>query len=179
MEFHVVVIFFHSLPIRCPIKHSISTDRWFNDTGSIDWATNVFLSAISVVVAIKIISLPSHPATFVVVNITSRANPLDFILLSLESYRDTHHRFVDAILTAKLGLWYITGVLELLLGALIYVMCLPFVRKTGHFQVSEKDCFRHWCDWLLSGSYSTGVICWHCPGWSSCFCMGRPFGNGY
>ena len=57
---------------------------------------------------------------------------------SLEPYGDAHHRFVDAIFTAKLGLGYITGVLELLLGALIYVMCLPFVRKTGHFQVRDE-----------------------------------------
>lgn len=53
----------------------------------------------------------------------------------LEAYQDTYHRYIDAILTAKLGLGYITGILELLLGALIYIMCLPFVRKSGHFQV--------------------------------------------
>ena len=52
-----------------------------------------------------------------------------------EPYRDTYHRYFDAIFTAKLGLGYLTGVFELLLGTLIYVMCLPFVRKTGHFQV--------------------------------------------
>jgi hypothetical protein len=69
MEFRVVVIF-DSPPIRCPIKqHSISMDRWFNDTDSIDGSTNVFLSVISVVVAIRIISLPKHRVAFVVVKI--------------------------------------------------------------------------------------------------------------
>ena len=56
----------------------------------------------------------------------------------IEPFRDVHHRYIDALLTAKLGLGYITGILELLLGALIYVMCLPCVRKTGHFQVRTR-----------------------------------------
>ena len=60
--------------------------------------------------------------------------------LSIEPYHETYHRYIDAIFTAQLGLSYITGVLELLLGALIYIMCLPFVRKSGHFQV-KKDKF--------------------------------------
>jgi hypothetical protein len=61
--------------------------------------------------------------------------------LSVGAYRETYHRYVDAIFTAKLGIGYITGVLELLLGALIYIMCLPCVRKSGHFQVKEKISF--------------------------------------
>ncbi|CAF1166761.1 unnamed protein product [Adineta ricciae] len=59
-----------------------------------------------------------------------------------KAYRDSYHRFTDAIFTAKLGLGYITGVLEFLLGALIYIMCLPFVRKSGHFQLF------YWCHML-------------------------------
>ncbi|CAF1262677.1 unnamed protein product [Adineta steineri] len=63
-------------------------------------------------------------------------------VLRCKPYRDTYHRYVDAIFTAKLGLGYITGVLEFLLGALIYIMCLPFVRKSGHFQLF------YWCHML-------------------------------
>ncbi|CAF1293744.1 unnamed protein product [Adineta ricciae] len=57
-------------------------------------------------------------------------------------YRDTHHNYVDALITAKLGLGYITGVIEFILGAIFYIMCLPFVRKSGHFQVF------YWCHML-------------------------------
>ncbi len=80
--------------------------------------------------------------------------------MSIEPYHDTYHHYVDAIFTAKLGIGYITGVLELLLGALIYVMCLPFVRKSGHFQVKKKQ----EVNLILSKknlyfSYFIGVIC--------------------
>ena len=83
---------------------------------------------------------------------------IDQFFLFLEAYHNTYHRFIDAIFTAKLGIGYITGVLELLLGALIYIMCLPFVRKSGHFQVRnwiiiEDKNTPDWC------SYSIGVTC--------------------
>ena len=58
-----------------------------------------------------------------------------FVERIIEPYRDTHHNYVDALITAKLGLGYITGVIEFILGAIFYIMCLPFVRKSGHFQV--------------------------------------------
>ncbi|CAF2124187.1 unnamed protein product [Rotaria magnacalcarata] len=66
----------------------------------------------------------------------------DLCTLRCKAYRNTNHHYFDAIFTAKLGLGYITGVLELLLGALIYTMCLPFVRKKGHFQLF------YWCHML-------------------------------
>ena len=72
-------------------------------------------------VAVRILFFSSNPPHY------------DFV----EAYQITYHRYIDAILTAKLGLGYITGFLELLLGALIYIMCLPFVRKSGHFQVKS------------------------------------------
>lgn len=109
----------------------------------------------------------------------------DFLISSiikkyLEAYRDTHQRYFDAIFTSKLGLGYITGVLELLLGALIYVMCLPFVRKTGHFQVSTSNFLGK--ESRISFSYdssSIGAICSHYHGWWSCYCMDHAFGNGF
>lgn len=55
----------------------------------------------------------------------------------LEPYQDTGHSYTDALLTAKLGLGYLTGVIEFFLGAIFYVMCLPIVRKSGYFQVSQ------------------------------------------
>ncbi|CAM4881287.1 unnamed protein product [Rotaria socialis] len=66
----------------------------------------------------------------------------DSCTLRCKAYRNTNHHYFDAIFTAKLGLGYITGILELLLGALIYTMCLPFVRKKGHFQLF------YWCHML-------------------------------
>ncbi|CAF1117807.1 unnamed protein product [Rotaria sp. Silwood1] len=66
----------------------------------------------------------------------------DLCKLRCKPYLITNHRYVNAIFTAKLGLGYITGVLEFLLGALIYTMCLPFVRKRGHFQLF------YWCHML-------------------------------
>ena len=56
-------------------------------------------------------------------------------LVHLDAYLTTHHSYVDALFTTKLGLGYLTGVIEFLLGALIYAMCLPYVRKSGYFQV--------------------------------------------
>ncbi len=35
----------------------------------------------------------------------------------------------------RLGLGYITGVIVFILGTIFYIMCLPFVRKSGYFQV--------------------------------------------
>lgn len=61
--------------------------------------------------------------------------------LNLEPYRDTHHSYVDALFTMKLGLGYITGVIVFILGAIFYIMCLPFVRKSGYFQVTKKKKF--------------------------------------
>lgn len=58
-----------------------------------------------------------------------------FSKFSLGPYRETHHNYLDALFTTRLGLGYITGVLEFLLGAIFYIMCLPVVRKSGYFQV--------------------------------------------
>lgn len=57
----------------------------------------------------------------------------------LEPYMLAQHSYIEALFTFKLGLGYITGVIEFVLGGLIYIMCLPFVRKTGHFQVQNFD----------------------------------------
>lgn len=57
------------------------------------------------------------------------------VLTISEPYHATHHSYVDALFSLKLGLAYFTGVIEFLLGALIYLMCLPYVRKSGYFQV--------------------------------------------
>ena len=61
------------------------------------------------------------------------------ILKHLEPYRETHHNYLDALFTTRLGLGYITGVIELILGAIFYIMCLPLVRKSGYFQVREEE----------------------------------------
>lgn len=66
---------------------------------------------------------------------------MNFQLKSLEPYRETHHNYLDALFTTKLGLGYITGVIELILGAVFYIMCLPLVRKSGYFQVRKKNNF--------------------------------------
>ncbi|CAF1066670.1 unnamed protein product [Adineta steineri] len=63
-------------------------------------------------------------------------------------YRETGHSYLDALLTTRLGLGYITGVIEFVIGAIFYIMCLPFVRKSGYFQLF------YWCHmlclpWLL------------------------------
>ena len=78
--------------------------------------------------------------------------------LNLDAYLATHHSYVDALFTTKLGLGYLTGVIEFLLGALIYAMCLPYVRKSGYFQVgvSSRLCVEslgllqifYWCHML-------------------------------
>ncbi len=54
-------------------------------------------------------------------------------------YRETQHNFMDTLFTTKLGLGYFTGVIAFVLGAVFYVMCLPFVRKGGYFQVKKKN----------------------------------------
>ena len=61
-----------------------------------------------------------------------------FSFVNLEPYHLASHSYIDALFTFKLGLGYITGVIELVIGAVFYVMCLPFVRKTGHFQVQRR-----------------------------------------
>jgi hypothetical protein len=53
----------------------------------------------------------------------------------LVPYRETNHNYLDTLLTMRLGLGYITGVIVFILGAIFYIMCLPFVRKSGYFQV--------------------------------------------
>ena len=53
-------------------------------------------------------------------------------------YRETQHHFIDTLFTIKLGKGYLTGVIEFVLGAVFYLMCLPFVRKGGYFQVKKK-----------------------------------------
>lgn len=109
-------------------------------------------------VAIGIIFIVNISVHIVVVRIPSRfIHSLSFALV--EAYQDSYHRYTDAILTAKLGLGYITGVLELLLGALIYIMCLPFVRKSGHFQVEIRCKKSHDCFICFFCSCSIGVIC--------------------
>ncbi|CAF0823796.1 unnamed protein product [Didymodactylos carnosus] len=57
-------------------------------------------------------------------------------------YKYSHHHITELFFTAKIGFGYFTGIVELLLLALIYVMCLPFVRKGGHFQLF------YWCHML-------------------------------
>jgi len=58
-----------------------------------------------------------------------------FFLLILVPYRETNHNYLDTLLTMRLGLGYITGVIVFILGTIFYIMCLPFVRKSGYFQV--------------------------------------------
>ncbi|CAF4386567.1 unnamed protein product, partial [Adineta steineri] len=57
-------------------------------------------------------------------------------------YRETGHSYLDALLTTKLGIGYITGIIEFVIGAIFYIMCLPFVRKSGYFQLF------YWCHML-------------------------------
>ena len=135
-----------------------------NGTDSIEPSISAFHMDILAVVVIGIISSRKVPVQFVAVS-TSRSIELPRASKSsfVEPYRDVHHRYIDALLTAKLGLGYITGILELLLGALIYVMCLPCVRKTGHFQVrtrmSPYTGVSSGVLLLLLCSYSTGATC--------------------
>ena len=58
-----------------------------------------------------------------------------FLCLHLAPYRETNHNYLDALFTTKLGLGFVTGIIEFFLGAIFYIMCLPFVRKGGYFQV--------------------------------------------
>ena len=61
-----------------------------------------------------------------------------FLERNLGPYRETHHNYLDALFTRRLGLGHITGVFEFILGAIFYIMCLPVVRKSGYFQVRRE-----------------------------------------